>query len=960
MDYKPTLNLPQTEFPMRASLPQREPTQVEGWLKDGIYNRMVERNRGLKRPRFLLHDGPPYANGNIHIGHALNKVLKDVVVKYKNMSGFEAPYVPGWDCHGLPIELGVEKQLLDQKRDKASVPITELRQMCRDYARKYIDLQKGQFQRLEIFGDWDNPYATMDPKYVASIIRELGKCSKSGALYKGNQPVYWCASCATALAEAEIEYSDKKSPSIYVKFDLEQDAIFPELAAVAKRESASRVSVVIWTTTPWTLPANLGISLHPEFDYSAIKVPTLEGTELWIVASGLQEAFEKAAGFETPSKPVLTFKGEKLRGKYTKHPFMETGGKPVRSLIMLGDHVTLEAGTGAVHTAPGHGVDDYRIGLKNGLEVFAPVNDKGKFDFGAESRGELATQLQGSFIFKANELVISHLQNSGALVARTDIQHSYPHCWRCNSPVFFRATPQWFIGMDSPKGVASSSDAQNGVSLRKQAITAIREVEWVPGWGINRILAMIESRPDWCISRQRIWGVPITVFYCTKCNEPKADQATFEHVAGEVEARGVDVWFTEPAEKLLPKSARCTKCSGTEFKKERDILDVWFDSGVSHAAVCEERELGWPADLYLEGSDQHRGWFQTSLLTGVATRRRAPFKTVLTHGFVNDKDGKKMSKSKGNVTSPLDIMKTHGAEILRLWVTLEDYRNDVNFSTESLERVSESYRKIRNTVRFMLSNLYDFHPKKDGVPVAKLGELDRWALSQAGAVLTSVRAAYDKYEFHQVYHQLVRFCGVELSAVYFDILKDRLYTAGKTSAERRSSQTVLWMICESMVKMIAPILSFTAEECWGFLPQYSGKANSVFLTDFPTHSELNAWRDEKIDASYQAAWAIRDIVLKSLEEARQAKTIGHPREAKVILTLNPEGEKALAAIHEELMRVFLVSEVELKKGTEVSAKIAIATGTKCARCWTHATTVGKSQKHPEICHRCVEAVGAGA
>ncbi|OFZ20622.1 MAG: isoleucine--tRNA ligase [Bdellovibrionales bacterium GWB1_55_8] len=935
-DYKDTLNLPQTDFPMRGSLPQREPEQVDKWLDSKIYEQMVQKNHG--RAKFLLHDGPPYANGNIHIGHALNKVLKDVVVKYKNLRGFESVFIPGWDCHGLPIELGVEKQLRDQKREKADVPITELREMCREYARKYIALQKSQFQRLEIFGDWNNPYLTMDKGYVASIVRELGRCAATGALYKGNKPVHWCASCATALAEAEIEYADKKSPSIYVKFDLEQDAInaIPALANVAKEEAATRVSLVIWTTTPWTLPANMGISLHPEYDYVAIKVPGLDGTEIWLVAKGLQEQFEKAVGFEKASEPLLTFKAAALDRKHAKHPFIER-----KSLIMLGEHVTLEAGTGAVHTAPGHGVDDYRIGIKYGIEVSAPVDDKGRFtkDFPA---------MEGQFVFKTNEAIIEGLRASGHLVGRADVQHSYPHCWRCNSPVIFRATPQWFIGMEPRGGV--------GLDLRTKALQAIRESEWIPSWGINRILGMVESRPDWCISRQRTWGVPITVFYCEGCEEPKADAATFEHIASLIDSRGVDIWFTESVDNLLPPGAACAKCQGKKFRKEKDILDVWFDSGVSHAAVCDRRGLGWPADLYLEGSDQHRGWFQTSLLTGVATRGRAPFRTVLTHGFVNDKEGKKMSKSKGNVTSPLDLMKTHGAEILRLWVVLEDYRNDVNFSTESLERVSESYRKIRNTIRFMLGNLYDFHPDTDRVPYAKLGDLDRWALSRSAAVLEKIGSAYESYEFHQVYQQVVNFCVTDLSAVYFDILKDRLYTAGTRSAERRSAQTALWMICDALTRSVAPILSFTAEEIWGFMPVHAGKPESVFLASYPDLEELRSWKNESVETAFTGIWQVRETVLKVLEDARREKVIGHPREARVKVTAPAETIAKLGSTREELSRIFLVSELELAPGSETRAEVSRAAGQKCARCWVYSQNVGKSTEHPELCDRCTEAV----
>jgi isoleucyl-tRNA synthetase len=925
---------------MRASLPQREPEQVSKWLKDRIYHRLVEKNRAARKGKFLLHDGPPYANGNIHIGHALNKVLKDIVVKYKNMCGFESVYIPGWDCHGLPIELGVEKILLDQKRDKVTVPITELRQMCRDYAQKYISLQMEQFQRLEVFGDWEKRYATMDQTYVASTIRELGRCAKTGALYKGNKPVYWCPNDATALAEAEIEYSEKKSPSVHVKFDLTDEALaaFPELAQIAKREAAVRTSIIIWTTTPWTLPSNLGISLHPEFDYVAIKAPGLEGTEIWIVAKGLQESFEKAAGFEKVSTPLLTFKAEKLHKQSAKHPFIDR-----KSLIMLGEHVTLDAGTGAVHTAPGHGVDDYKIGSRYGLEIYAPVDDKGKYTADVP-------QFQGQFVFKANEAVIKMLQDSGHLVARTDIQHSYPHCWRCHGPVIFRATPQWFLGMERP--------VDGTKTLRGAAEAAIKTVQWVPEWGINRIQGMVEGRPDWCISRQRIWGTPITVFYCESCNEAKADEATFNHVADLVLERGVDVWFTETAEALLPKGSKCAKCSGTKFRKERDILDVWFESGISHAAVCEERELGWPAELYLEGSDQHRGWFQTSLLTGVATRKRAPFKTVLTHGFVNDNQGKKMSKSKGNVTSPLDLMKAHGADILRFWVTLEDYRNDVSFSTESLERVSESYRKIRNTVRFLLGNLYDFNPDTDLMPLEKLSDIDRWALSRAAGVFEKIFASYEKYEFHQVYQSLVNFCAVDLSAVYFDILKDRLYTAGKKSPERRSSQTALWWISTALVRAIAPILSFTAEECWGFLPKHSGKTESVFLSEFPSRdAALKSWSNPELEATFEKIWNVRAVLLKSLEEARQAKTIGHPREAHAELTIDDESAAALKKTREDLARLLLVSELVLKPGKEITAKIQPATGSKCARCWTYSKMVGKMAKHPDLCDRCSEALG---
>ncbi len=935
-DYKTTLNLPQTDFPMRGSLPEREPIQVKKWLDQKIFSQLLDKNRKKGGTRFLLHDGPPYANGDIHIGHVLNKVLKDVVVKYKNLRGYEANYVPGWDCHGLPIELGVEKQLIQQKKDKAALPVTELRQMCRDYAKKFVTLQMEQFQRMEVFGDWEHPYITMDQSYVASIVRELGRCSQAGVLYKGNKPVHWCPSCATALAEAEIEYSEKTSPSIYVKFDLTEEALhsFPELKKIAQSKNAKQVSMLIWTTTPWTLPANMAIALHPEFDYAAVGVYHEGRSEIWIMAKGLQESVEKAAALEKSGEILLTFKAEKLHKQKAQHPFVSR-----QSLIVLADHVTLDAGTGAVHTAPGHGVDDYRAGNKYGLEVYAPVDDKGKFtaDF---------SEFQNQFVFKCNEPIIAKLKSSGHLVARQDIQHSYPHCWRCHSPVIFRATPQWFIGMD-----------RGSKTLRASAVDAIKKVTWVPGWGINRILGMVEGRPDWCISRQRTWGVPITVFYCSGCGEPKADQAVFEYVAHQIETRGVDIWFTEEVEKLLPSGSVCLKCKGKSFKKERDILDVWFDSGVSHAAVCEARKLGWPADLYLEGSDQHRGWFQTSLLTAVATRGTAPFKTVLTHGFVNDKEGKKMSKSKGNVTSPLDLVKTNGAEILRLWVVLEDYRDDVSYSKESLDRVSESYRKIRNTIRFILGNLSDYNPDQNFVKPAEMADLDRWALSRAAHVFSKMTQAYDQYEFHTVYQAVVNFCVVDLSALYLDILKDKLYTAGANSQERRSSQTALWLILSQLLGLLAPILSFTAEEAWSFFPKRSTDSQSVFLGEFPFwNSKEGFYAFPDLEKKFEPVWLLREQVLKALEDSRASKLIGHAREARVILTVDPKMKNEISWIENGLVRIFLVSELEIKIGKTLEIQVLKASGEKCARCWTYSSHVGKFNQHPTLCDRCVEAV----
>ncbi len=950
-DYKDTLNLPKTEFPMRGALPEREPKQIERWLNDRVYFRLLEKNRKKGKGKFLLHDGPPYANGGIHMGTALNKILKDVVVKYKSMSGYESPYVPGWDCHGLPIELGVEKQILEQKKDKQSMPLVEIRQMCREYANRFITMQREQFQRLEVFGDWENPYLTMSPDYVASIVRELGRCAKEGVLYKGNKAVYWCASCATALAEAEIEYAEKTSPSIYVKFDLPKETLakLPELASIAKREAAVRTSVIIWTTTPWTLPANMGIAFHPTAEYVVVKAPALEGTELWIMAKDLQESVEKAAGFAKASVPLMTFTADKLHKLHASHPFIE--GR--QSLLLLGDHVTLDAGTGAVHTAPGHGQDDYWLGIQYGLEIFSPVDAKGKFT------GEFPL-MQGQFIFKCNEPIIQMLAESGHLLSKQDIKHSYPHCWRCRKPVFFRATPQWFIEME-PRNADSSKR-----SLRKESEAAIHQCTWIPASGINRILGMIQSRPDWCVSRQRAWGVPITVFYCENCSELKADPKIFDYIAGLIEKRGPDIWFTDSPAELMPPGTQCSKCHQSKFVKETDILDVWFDSGISHAAVCERRGLGWPADLYLEGSDQHRGWFQTSLLTGVATRHKAPFKTVLTHGFVNDKEGKKMSKSKGNTVSPLDLIKSHGAEILRLWVVLEDYRNDVDFSMESIERISESYRKIRNTIRFLLGNLFDFNADKHTVAVEKMSDLDRWALSRSADYFEKILKSYESYEFHHVYQALMNYCNVDLSSIYFDILKDRLYTAGTNSHERRSSQSAMMHISVSLIKLLAPILSFTAEEAWSHLPSFEGKQSSVFLENFPDFDkDFKVWQDSELVERFSKVWQVRESTFKALEDARQEKKIGHPREAKVDLTVSPIVMKTLQEVSEDLSRILLVSELNLAAASDgtpdgqMGAQIFKSAGIKCARCWVYRSTVGQSKEDPNICHKCVEALNAG-
>lgn len=924
MDYKSTLNLPQTDFPMKASLPTREPEQIKRWEALKTYERMIAKHKS--KPMFVLHDGPPYANGNIHLGHALNKILKDIVIKYKNMAGFHAEYIPGWDCHGLPIELGVEKQLREQKKDKSQLSKVEIRKLCKEYALGFVSKQREQFKRLGAFGDWQNPYLTLSDDYVAAIVRELGCISATGNLYKGNKPVYWCANDGTALADAEIEYQDHTSESIYVKFYM-QDLSIRKVAGLAEIANGRKVAVVIWTTTPWTLPANLAISLHPEFEYAALDT----GAEILLVAEGLRAQFLKETGLDAHNtRKAGSFLGPQLENLKTDHPFMNR-----TSLLILGNHVTLEAGTGAVHTAPGHGMEDYWIGQKYGLEAFAPVDDRGRFT-------EDVPQYKGITVWEANPKVIEQLEKSGHLIKSSKIKHSYPHCWRCHHPVIFRATPQWFIGMD------------DATQLRKRALDQIQKVEWIPAWGINRIQSMVEGRPDWCISRQRLWGVPITIFYCEKCNEPVSSQENFKHIADIIEKNGPNVWYEWAADKLIVPGTRCQKCSGTSFKKETDILDVWFDSGVSHAAVLaapkNAGKVRWPADLYLEGSDQHRGWFQTSLLTAVEARGHAPFGQVLTHGFVIDKSGEKMSKSKGNVSDPMEFAAKYGAEILRLWVVVEDYRDDVRFQMDTIDRIGETYRKVRNTFRYILGNLYDFEPSmapKD----ADFCDLDQWALYRTEKFLATLKDAYESYEFHLAYHALVNFCAVDLSALYFDIIKDRLYTSAKSSPERRSSQAALHRIGLALASALAPIFSFTAEEVWNYLKQ----PGSVFESDFPVWSPVEG--REAAASRIERVLEIREPVNKALETARAAKSIGHSLEAQVRVTLPAEKLTSLRSVKEDLARLLIVSKIELIEGSTLDVQVAKAAGAKCARCWVYSPDVGKNATHPELCGRCLRAVG---
>ena len=923
MEYKNTLNLPVTEFPMKANLAQKELEILEQWETSGLYEKLVE--TGKVKSKYILHDGPPYANGHIHIGHALNKILKDIILKSKRMTGFDAPYVPGWDCHGLPIELQVEKNLGSKKHEISKL---DMRKQCREYAAKFVGIQKEEFRRLGVLGEWDNPYLTMNYSYEGITARELARFAETGGLYKGKKPVHWCSSCGTALAEAEVEYADHKSPSIYVKFPLRDDISenLPEL-------SGRKVSVVIWTTTPWTIPANLAVSLHPDYDYVALEM----SGEVLIVADGLKETFQKAVGAE--GTVIATFKADILEKKLCRHPFYERD-----SVILLGEHVTLEAGTGCVHTAPGHGQDDYEIGLKYGLDIYNPVDNRGRFLETVEFFG-------GQFVFDANKNVIEKLREVGALVASGEVSHSYPHCWRCKKPIIFRATEQWFISMESN-------------DLRQKALAEIENVAWIPKWGKERIYGMVENRPDWCVSRQRNWGVPITVFYCRACGEALADGRIMHHVADLFEQEGSDIWYDREAGELLPAGTTCPSCGKDSFDKEMDILDVWFDSGVSHAAVLEHRpELGSPADMYLEGSDQHRGWFHSSLLASVGTRGRAPYRSVLTHGFVVDGNGRKMSKSVGNVVAPEDVIKKYGAEVLRLWVAAQDYRDDIRISPEILTRLSEAYRRIRNTCRYILGNIHDFDPSSHSVAYAEMPEIDRWALHQLEILKEKVLKAYEACEFHVLYHAVNSFCTVEMSAFYLDILKDRVYTSKTDALERRSAQTAMYLILEALVKLTAPVLSFTSDEVWRYMPKQAEA--SVHLAEFPPLRPEQ--RDEQLVERWDRLIRVRAEVSKALEQARVRKVIGHSLDAAVVISAPEELRTFLTTYVGELKSIFIVSKVDLAESlaggyhvaeTEPGLLIQItaAPGEKCERCWCYDEEIGRDEEHPTICPKCLAAV----
>ena len=938
MDYKATLNLPKTDFPMKANLPQREPELLASWEQERLYEQIQEAGKG--RPLYVLHDGPPYANGRIHIGHALNKILKDIVIKSKTMAGYQVPYVPGWDCHGLPIEHQVLKELGDKKK---TLDTPAIRKLCREYAEKFYAVQREEFQRLGILGDWQHPYLTMNPGYEATIIREFGKFVERGGVYKGLKPVLWCTADQTALAEAEVEYEDHTSPSIYVKFPLvtAPTVLSKTFPGISFPVGIKLVSVVIWTTTPWTLPANQAVCLHADIDYAFVQV----GDEVLIVAEKLLESVMKACKLEGARVFGVKKGSEGFEGIETQRP-LTTGLSP----ILLGDFVTLDQGTGCVHIAPGHGMEDYILVLEHNatassgekLEILAPVDNGGRFT-------DVVKEFAGQHVLKANPKIVEFLQANGRLLGHGSLSHSYPHCWRCKNPVIFRATEQWFVSMETN-------------DLRKEALAEIERVRWIPAYGRDRINGMIENRPDWCLSRQRVWGVPIPGFTCIGCRFVLADPIVIEHLATLMESKGADVWFEQSAADLLPKGTTCSKCGGTAFEKERDILDVWFESGVSYAAVLKERKW-WPADLYLEGSDQHRGWFHSALLAGVVTDRRAPYKAVLTHGFVLDGQGKKMSKSAGNVVAPQDVIKQSGAEILRLWVSAQDYRDDVRISPEILTHLIEAYRKIRNTCRFLLSNLYDFDPDKDRIPYEQLPELDRWALHRLSELIPRVRKSYDDFEFHAIFHALNNFCSVDLSAVYLDILKDRLYTFRADSPLRRGSQTVLFEIVVAMTKLMAPVLSFTAEEIWRTLAAQPGGhlgVSSVHLSVFPEVQPQ--WQDADLAQRWEQLLEVRVVVQAALEDQRRGKVIGSSLEADVQIKANPERYKLLEQYVKDLPTIFIVLRVELSEVHNLPHKpdfvaiVSKAKSKKCERCWNYREAVGEDVTHPTLCERCVEAV----
>ena len=925
LDYRDTLNLPETEFSMRANLPQKEPEMAKKWDEERLYYKLMEKNDG--KPKFVLHDGPPFANGDIHMGHSLNKILKDIIVRYKNMSGFKSPFVPGWDTHGLPIEVKAIKKL---KVNRDDMDIPEFRKICRDFAVGYINDQKEQFKQLGVIGDFDNPYITLNPEFEAKQIKVFGEMAKKNFIYKGMKPVYWCTDCETALAEAEIEYAEDSTNSIYVKFQVKDDK------GVFEGFDTSKIYFVIWTTTTWTLPGNVAISLNPSFDYALVSA----NGEYYVVAKELSENFAEIAGLES-YEIVKEMKGSDLEYITCQHPFLDRD-----SLVIVGDHVTLDAGTGCVHTAPGFGADDFMVCRGYDVPIVVSVDAKG---YQTEEAGKFA----GMYYEKSNAAILEELKSTNSLVKIEPIVHQYPHCWRCSNPIVFRATEQWFASVDG---------------FKKDAIKAIGEVNWFPKWGEDRIKKMVEDRSDWCISRQRKWGVPLPIFYCKECGHELINDESIEKISNIFAEKGSDAWYEMDASELVPAGSKCSECGCTEFTKEEDIMDVWFDSGSSHYAVCEGNdELAWPADLYLEGNDQYRGWFQSSLLTSVAMGMGAPYKNVVTHGFIVDGEGRKMSKSLGNGINPLDIAKKYGVDILRLWVVSADYQSDIKLSEDMLKQLSESYRKIRNTARYILGNLNDFNPETDMVEYDKLLEIDKFALSKINELVDRVNSCYDTYDFHLMQVAIHRFCVLDMSNFYLDIIKDRLYTTASDSLERRSAQTAMYLILDSLVRLLSPVLCFTSEEIWQAMPHKAGDDTySVLFNDMPVKNDL--YNDEKLDEKYELIRKIRADVSKALEIARKDKVIGHSLNAKVELYAEGKLYDFLKENEKDLITLFIVSDAEVVCGASdetafagedtegLKIKVSQAPGEKCERCWMYSTTVGEDKEHTKLCARCADVI----
>jgi isoleucyl-tRNA synthetase len=935
VDLKSTLNLPRTAFPMKASLPQNEPKQLAEWEEKKLYHRIQEARAGA--PTYVLHDGPPYPTGTIHLGTGLNKILKDMVVKSKTMAGFRAPYVPGWDCHGLPIETQVEKELGGKK---GSVPPGEFRRMCREFASRYVDQHRRDFKRLGVLGQWEDPYLTMSPQYEATIADAFVTFLEKGYVYRGLKPVYWCIVDTTALAEAEVEYEDHTSPSIWVKFAVEPGAAAEKLGA--------GVSAVIWTTTPWTLPHNRALAFHPDYEY--------------VVAQTAAGALLLAEDLVGPALAAVKLQAESVRGPWKgkdlselkfRHPFLD-----LRVPAVLADYVTLDQGTGIVHTAPGHGVEDFQTGQKYGIEAYAPIDDHGRYLEGLP-------EYKGKTVFEANPIIVALLRDRGALLGEQKLAHSYPHCWRCHNPVIFRATEQWFIDLDG-----AGRDGTG--AIRPRALAEISKVKWTPDWGAERIHSMIAERPDWCVSRQRFWGVPLVILYCAKCNKQFDDYPALHALVREWFTReGADAWFTHTVEELLPAGTRCS-CGAAEWRREADILDVWFDSGSSHLAVLDRldadgQKLPWPADMYLEGPDQYRGWFHSSLLVGVAVRDGSPYRHVLTHGWTLDAKGQPMSKSLGNTVLPTEVCEKWGADLLRLWVASQDYTADVRMSDNVMTQLSEAYRKLRNTFRFALGNLADFDPGRDSVPDAGMEELDRWMLARTSDLVRDCRKWYETFEFHRVFHALHDFAVVDLSAFYFDVLKDRLYTFAPNNRARRSAQTAVYRIASALLRLATPIVAFTAEEIWKHFPRAAGDVESAHLALFPAAESSGAQLDARIAEKWEKLLVVRSEVLRALEAARNAKTISGALEAKVFLSAGDDLTPLLEQYRNWLPALFIVSQVELRNAISpdaqkseslpgLSVMVQRADGTKCERCWNYSTHVGESADYPTVCERCVKAL----